>query len=64
MFEIIPKLFYTQYEHRFGHAFETLHMFIYYGNVILASAPQAIKSIIDMAVCNMNTIEIKNSHRN
>jgi len=46
MFEIIPRLFYTQYERRFGHAFETLHIFIFYGSGILASAPQAISTII------------------
>ena len=56
MFEIIPKLFYTQYKRYFGHSFQTLQTFMLYGSSILASAPQAIDTIIDMAVCSMNTV--------
>lgn len=43
----------------FGHAFETLHIFILYGSEILASAPQAIKAIVDMAITCMNTTKVK-----
>ena len=56
MFEIIPKLFYTQYKRFFGHSFQTLQTFMLYGYNILANAPQAIDTIIDMAVCSMNTV--------
>jgi len=31
MFEIIPKVFYNQYKAVFGHSFETMQTFIYYG---------------------------------
>jgi hypothetical protein len=64
MLEIIPNLFYSQYKHRFGHAFETLHVFILYGSNILAVAHEAIKAIIDMAICSMNTIIIDEEPRN
>lgn len=46
MFDIIPKLYYSSYNKQFGHAFETLQIFIYYGGQILAGNPQAIKGII------------------
>lgn len=59
MFEIIPKLFYTQYKRLFGHSFETLHIFILYGSNILASAPQAMNVIIDMCICSMETISLQ-----
>jgi len=64
MFEIIPKLFYSQYEFAFGHAFETLNIFILHGSQIIIAAPQALKAIIDMAVCCMNTIQVKDMYRN
>lgn len=36
---------------------------MYYGSAILASAPQAIKAIIDMALYSMNTIKINDYSR-
>ena len=59
MFDIIPKLFYSSYHKQFGHAFETLQFFIFYGGQILAGNIQAIKTIIEMAVTSMTTLEGK-----
>ena len=55
MFDIIPKLFYSTYDKQFGHAFETLQIFIFYGGQILTSNLQAMKSIIEMTGASMNT---------
>ena len=53
MFEIIPKVFYTQYHCTFGQAFTTIHSFIHYGAILLASAPQATQAIIEMSIASM-----------
>ena len=64
MFEIIPKLFYSKYEYSFGHAFQTLNVFILSGSQIIIGSPQALKAIIDMAVCCMNTVKTEKSIKN
>ena len=55
MFDIIPKLFYSTYHKNFGHSFETLQIFIYYGGEILKSNPAAVKAMIEMGITSMNT---------
>lgn len=57
MFEIIPKVFYTQYHCTFGQAFTTIHSFIHYGATLLASAPQATQAIIEMSIASMTLKE-------
>ena len=64
MFEMIPKLFYGQYDKMFVHSFETLQIFMFYGSKILSSAPQAMQMIIDMGITSMETLEGKNRKRN
>lgn len=46
MFDIIPKLFYSAYEKKFGQTFETLQIFMFYGKDILFTNIAAIKTII------------------
>ena len=64
MFEIIPKLFYNQYDHMFAHSFETLQIFMFYGSNILGGAPQAMKMIIEMGINGMDTIKTKKRTKN
>jgi hypothetical protein len=60
MFEIIPKIFYGHYKAVFGHSFETMQTFIYYGKDILKTAPAAINSIIHMGLTSIFSKEYKN----
>ena len=53
MFEIIPKIFYNQYFCRFGQAFHTIQLFIYYGSDILRMAFPAVKAIVEMAMTSI-----------
>jgi hypothetical protein len=55
MFEIIPRIFYNQYQCRFGHAFHTMQIFIYYGKETLAQSFPAIEAIINMCTTSMTT---------
>lgn len=64
MFDIIPRLFYNQFDHMFIFSFETLQIFMFYGSNILSAAPQAMQTIIDMGVASMNTIQGKTRRHN
>jgi hypothetical protein len=59
MFEIVPKIFYGQYECKFGQAFHTIQLFIYYGSQILKSSPRAIQVIVDMTLTSITQTEYK-----
>jgi hypothetical protein len=63
MFDIIPKLFYSTYHRQFGHSFETLQIFINYGGDILNNSPQAIRTIIEMAIGSFTAEEEKGRRR-
>lgn len=60
MFDIIPKIFYGQYECRFGHAFHTIQLFILHGHQLLIDSPTALKSILEMSMASLSTIKYKN----
>ena len=64
MFEYIPKIFYNKYEYTFGHAFNTLHIFMFYGKDILSSAPIAMKEILKMCKASMFATKIKDKEHN
>lgn len=59
MFEIIPKIFYGQYNCRFGQAFHTIQLFIYYGSDILKSSYKAIEAIVNMSITSITQSEYK-----
>ena len=59
MFEIIPKIFYGQYECRFGHAFHTIQLFIEHGHQLLIDSPTALKSILEMSITSLSSLEYK-----
>ena len=60
MFEIIPKIFYGQYACRFGQAFHTIQLFIYYGSDVLRNSMNAIEAIIKMGISSINQTVYKN----
>lgn len=57
MFEIVPKIFYGQYSCRFGQAFHTIQLFIYYGSDILRSSLAAVQAIIGMSLSSITHTE-------
>lgn len=57
MFEIIPKIFYGQYNCRFGQAFHTIQLFTYYGSEILKSSFNAIEAIVKMCITSITQKE-------
>lgn len=59
MFEIIPKIFYGQYNCRFGQAFHTIQLFIFYGSDVLKNAFPAIEAIVKMCVTSITQTEYK-----
>ena len=60
MFEIIPKIFYGQYACRFGQAFHTIQIFIFYGSDLLRASFNAIEAIVKMSITSITTTEYKN----
>lgn len=59
MFEIVPKIFYGQYCCRFGQAFHTIQLFIYYGSDVLRNSFNAIEAIVRMALTSITQTEYK-----
>ena len=59
MFEIIPKIFYNQYMGIFGHSFQTMQVFIFYGFSILKEYPAAIQSIVHMGLTSLSHTKYK-----
>ena len=59
IFDIIPKLFYSSYHKKFEFSFEPLQLYIFYGHHIFSNTPQAIKTIIEMAIEGISTIDTK-----
>jgi hypothetical protein len=57
MYHIIPLVFYKQYHGRFGHSFETLQLFIFYGKDILLAKRNILQEIIEMCLFSMKLPE-------
>jgi len=59
MFEIVPKIFYGQYYCRFGQAFHTIQLFIYYGSNVLRDSFNAVDAIVRMCLTSISHTEYK-----
>lgn len=53
MYKLIPLFFYKQYKGRFGHSFQALQLFIYYGSDLLCQSKALLREIMEMCFFSM-----------